>query len=155
MYSLSEVAGEIQGTSDNCELLEPIDLLQHSVVGNLVAGVDRSKRWEGDVGQVSVVNKDKTTSGSEVRCSKGWHGIAVETQVLSDVGKGWQRDRAAVTESHILSRFKQRERSVQSRHVAVVGLNIQCSLNVGNLQADVLQRGVVVDVEGCDLFQVG
>lgn len=151
---LREIAIEIKCTSNYRELRESSDVLQHGIIRNLVAGVDRSELWEGDVGQFRVVNENKTPNCSKIGRREALHGVAVETQVLSDVGQGWERDRAAVTESHVCCSFEHGEGCHKAGHIAIIGLDIQWVLDTSHLQADVLQCLVVVDIEGRNWLQV-
>lgn len=68
MNSLGEIAVEVESTSDCSKVLETVDRLQHSVVGNLKATVGRGEHWKGDVGQVNVVNKNQAADSGQVWC---------------------------------------------------------------------------------------
>ena len=138
MHVLSEVSIEIERTLDSGQLREAIDLLQHGVVGNDETCVDGNELRDRDVRQRGVVDEDETASGSEVGSHEGLHGIAVEAEVLRDVGKRWQVNGTAVTERHVLGGLKHGERSRKSRRKSVIGFDVQGTLDGGHLQTDVL-----------------
>ena len=46
------------------------------------------------------------------------------------------------------------ESSGKPRHESIIGLNVQGAIDASDLQADVLQRWVVVDIEGGDRLQI-
>ena len=68
---LGEIPTEIQCTCNNRQLGKAINLLQLSVVGNLIGAVDRGELRDRDIGQLGIINKDKTTSSRKIRCGKG------------------------------------------------------------------------------------
>ncbi len=110
--------------------------------------------WEGDICQFRVVNENETPNCGKIGRCEALHGIAVETQVLGDVGQGWKRDRAAITESHVCGSLEHGKCCYETSHIAIISLDVQRVLDSGHLQADVLQGLIVVDIEGRHGLQV-
>ncbi len=154
LHLLGEITVEVESTSNRSQLGEAIDLEQLGIVRNLVGAVDGKESGNRDVRQLGVVNKDQTTHSCEVGGCERLHGVAIEAEIIGDIGKGWKIDRAAVTERHVRGSLKHGERCCETRLEAIVCFNVQRSFDAGDLQANVLQRRVIVDIEARDRVQV-
>ena len=66
----------------------------------------------------------------------------------------WQRDRAAIAESHVGSSLEHWERRREASKRSVIGEDIEGVANAGDLQADIGQLLVVVDIECRNILEL-
>ena len=133
MNSRGEIAIKIECTFDHRKFSEPVNLLQHGVVCNLVTVIDRSELRKGNVGKIGVVDEDQTAHCGKIWGCKRLHGVTIKSQILGDIGQRRKRNRAAVPECHILSGFEHGESRLKTSHESIICLNVQGVLDAGHL----------------------
>lgn len=149
---LGEVAVECESTADGSEIGKSVHVVVKGVVGNLESTSNGLQERHGHVGEVGVGDKGKraTDVGDVGALDKG-ELVVVETERTVNGLEGRRGVSADIAQSHVVGPHQVGE---DDGDVVSVGLNGQSVGDVAELHGDVLEVGVVGDVDSVDNLEV-